>query len=97
MILLSKGGNELLVAGCQSIMFKIDIDKGNIIQSVSFTLFAEARACQQITDRLRRRIYPSEEGRPIYLCCDCERSPELPRFKEFGSSEARSFSFRNDQ
>jgi PAB-dependent poly(A)-specific ribonuclease subunit 2 len=31
----SKGTRELLVAGCQDQMFKVDVDKGVIVESVS--------------------------------------------------------------
>jgi len=34
----SKGTNELLVAGCQAYMYKIDIDKGVITSTVGMHL-----------------------------------------------------------
>jgi len=34
----SKGTNELLVAGCQAYMYKIDIDKGIITSTVGVGL-----------------------------------------------------------
>ena len=30
----SKGTSEILVAGCQEVMFKIDVEKGRIIEEV---------------------------------------------------------------
>jgi PAB-dependent poly(A)-specific ribonuclease subunit 2 len=33
----SKGTREILVAGCQEQMFKIDVEKGTIIDTVSAT------------------------------------------------------------
>jgi len=32
----SKGTSEILVAGCQDVMFKIDVEKGRIIEEVQF-------------------------------------------------------------
>jgi len=30
----SKGASEILVAGCQDVMFKIDVEKGRIMEEV---------------------------------------------------------------
>lgn len=34
MSFLGKNGSEILVAGCQSVMYKIDVEKGVIVQEV---------------------------------------------------------------
>lgn len=34
MSFLGKDASEILVAGCQSVMYKIDVDKGVVVQSV---------------------------------------------------------------
>lgn len=31
---MSKGNAEILVAGCQDVMFKIDVEKGRIVEEV---------------------------------------------------------------
>ena len=33
----SKGNQEILVAGCQDVMFKINVEKGIVAQAVSIT------------------------------------------------------------
>lgn len=34
MSFLGKDASEILVAGCQGVMYKIDVDKGVVVQSV---------------------------------------------------------------
>jgi len=34
MTFTSKGASEILVAGCQNVMLKIDVDKGEVLQTV---------------------------------------------------------------
>jgi len=34
MCFTSKGASEILVAGCQNVMLKIDVDKGEVLQTV---------------------------------------------------------------
>jgi PAB-dependent poly(A)-specific ribonuclease subunit 2 len=37
MCFLSRGTSELLVAGCQGKMFKIDVEKGEVVQTVQLS------------------------------------------------------------
>lgn len=41
----SKGMNDILVAGCQGEMFKVDVDKGKITQTVSYDLSTGSASC----------------------------------------------------
>lgn len=38
----SKGTREVLVAGCQDHMFKVDVDKGIILETVSAEIIARS-------------------------------------------------------
>ena len=41
MSFLGKDSSEILVAGCQSTMYKIDVEKGIVLQEVGLQSFSE--------------------------------------------------------
>lgn len=40
MSFLGKDNSEILVAGCQNTMFKIDVEKGRVLEEVDCAMFA---------------------------------------------------------
>ena len=55
----SKGTREILVAGCQEKMFKVDVEKGTIVETVRTRLPGVSKAPADTRSSLLMRSTPS--------------------------------------
>jgi len=74
----SKGTHEVLVAGCQDSMFKIDVENGTISETVSSTDYLVLEVADTWSDSNSRKLHNHEERRTIHLRSDQLRSCTHP-------------------
>jgi hypothetical protein len=65
----SKGTREILVAGCQDKMFKVDVEKGTIVETVRF-LWHRERAMLTLAARCRCAVHHHEACGKLHMCCN---------------------------
>jgi hypothetical protein len=68
MAFTSKGVHEVLVAGCQETMYKIDVDKGVITSTVGSDSVYTMVSTDQTIAQSRCAVYHDETWRTIHLC-----------------------------
>jgi hypothetical protein len=68
MAFTSKGVHEVLVAGCQETMYKIDVDKGVITSTVCLNLVCPIDVTDQTIAQSRCAVYNDEAWWTIHLC-----------------------------
>ena len=68
MAFTSKGVHEVLVAGCQETMYKIDVDKGVITSTVCLYFLGLIDVTNQTIAQSRCAVHNDETWWTIHLC-----------------------------
>ena len=96
MTFLGKSSSEIIVAGCQNIMFKIDVEHGHILEEVRAFVGLCGCARSLYSDSHKLRVH-NDGVLPLYTCRDKHRLNPRHRTRVTASIERVAGTYFKDQ